>query len=112
MVRKGILTYIGDQSAIEALIEQWYEPEELDLAGAPTYNSLEELLEIGKDLAATAVNQKVENIQAELLEEFLWARLDFGPKSRHLFYRHASALFPDRLQIQDAQIAIASAGAS
>lgn len=112
MVRKGILTYIGDQSAIELLIQQWYEPEELDFSSVPTYSSLEELLEIGRDLAATAASQRAVNIQAELLEEFFWVRLDFGPKSRHLFYRHTPAPVRERVAITAGQFAVASAGAS
>lgn len=111
MVRKGILTYIGDESAIETLIEQWYEPEERDLSNVPTYSSLDELLEIGRGLAATAANQRADNIQAELLEDFFWARLDFGPRSRHLFYRHTMALLPEREPIPAGQFALASAGA-
>lgn len=112
MVRKGILTYIGDQSAIESLIEQWYEPEELDLSKVPSYSSLEELLEIGRELVATAANQRADNIQAELLEDFFWARLDFSTRSRHLFYRHAMASLPDREPIPAPHFMVASAGVS
>ena len=111
MVHKGILTYIGDESAIELLIEQWYELEERDLSNVPTYSSLDELLEIGKGLAATAANQRADNIQAELLEDFFWARLDFGPRSRHLFYRHTTAPLPEREPIPAGQFTLASAGA-
>jgi len=112
MVRKGILTYIGDQSDIEALIEQWYKPEELDLSNVLTYSSLEELLEIGRELVAAATNQRVDNIQAELLVDLFWARLDFGGKSRHLFYRHTTTPVPEQEPLPAPRLAVASAGVS
>ena len=96
MVHKGIVAYIGDQSAIENLLEQWYEPEELDLSGVPTFGSLDDLIKIGREMVSTAINQGADNLQAELLEGFFWVRLDFAKKSHHYFFRHCST--PDQIQ--------------
>jgi hypothetical protein len=90
MVRKGIVTYIGDQSAILQLLEQWYEPEELDLSTLPTFSSLEDLLEVGSVMVANAINNRAHDIQAELLQDFFWMRLDFPTESHHHFFRYVS----------------------
>ncbi len=111
MVRRGILAYMGDQSAIESLIEQWYAPDELDLSNVPIYSSVDEMLEIAREFIATASNQRADNIQAELLEDFFWARLDFGPKSRHFFYRHQAGPLPEREPFPTPHYAMAAAGA-
>ena len=41
MVRKGIVPFIGDESAIERLLREWYEPEDLDMSNIPTFSSQE-----------------------------------------------------------------------
>ena len=87
MVRKGIVAYIGDQSAIQQMLEQWYEPEDLDLSNVPTFSSLEELIHIGNTIIATAINQRAQDIQAELVQDFFWVRLDFPMESHHHFFR-------------------------
>ncbi len=89
MVRKGIVTYIGDQSAINRLLEQWYEPEDLDLSSVPTFDTLSELVEIGNEIISTAINLRAFDIQAELVQDFIWVRLDFPSESHHHFFRFA-----------------------
>ncbi len=88
MVRKGIVPYIGDHSAIQQLLEQWYEPEDLDLLNVPTFNSLESLKDVGRYMVATAIKQRAHNLQAELLQDFFWVRLDFPSESHHHFFRY------------------------
>jgi hypothetical protein len=88
MVRKGIVAYIGDESAIDRLLAQWYEPEDLDLSNVPTFGTLEDLTEIGNEMIATAINQRANDIQAELAQDFFWVRLDFPSESHHHFFRY------------------------
>ncbi len=91
MVRMVILTFIGDQSAIESLTEQWYGPEDLEESSTPVYRSLDDLLELGRRLLVTAADMRADNVQAELLDDCFWARVDSGMRSRHLFHRYAAA---------------------
>jgi hypothetical protein len=88
MVHKGIVTYVGDQSAIQQLLAQWYEPEDLDMSNVPAYSSLGELIAIGNDIVAAAIDQRAQDIQAELLQDFFWVRLDFLLESHHHFYKY------------------------
>jgi hypothetical protein len=111
MVRKGIVAYVGDQSAIQELLEQWYEPEDLDLSNMPTYRSLNDLLEAGRDMVAHAINHRAENIQAELLHEFFWIRLDFSSQSHHHFLRYVSAPFQDFQLTPGGETAVGYSGA-
>jgi hypothetical protein len=90
MVRKGIAAYIADQSAIHRLLEQWYRPEDLDLSNVPTFSSLEDLIELGGEMVATAVSHRAQDIQAELVQDFFWVRLDFSSESHHHFFRFVS----------------------
>jgi hypothetical protein len=112
MVRKGILPFIADESAIESLIEEWYEPEELDLSSAPSYSCLGDLLQIGRELLASAVDQRATNIRLELLEDFLWVRIDSRSGSRHVLCRHAMDPLPGQLPLPVSQFAAVSAEAS
>jgi hypothetical protein len=107
MVRKGILPYIGDESAIKALLEEWYDPEDLDLSSVPTFSSFAELIEIGREVVATASEQRAINIQAELLEDFFWIRLDFGDNARHFFCRRQTEPLNIPAGISDRQLEIA-----
>jgi hypothetical protein len=91
MVHKGMVTYVGDHSAIQQLLEQWYEPDDLDMSNVPTYSTLEELMDIGNEIIATAINQRAHDIQAELLQDFFWVRLDFPSESHHHFFSYVSA---------------------
>jgi hypothetical protein len=91
MVKKGITPYIGDQSAIERLLERWYEPEDLDPSNVPTFGSLEDLLEVGREMVASAIESRALDIQAELIQDFFWVRLDFTSESHHHFFRYDSA---------------------
>ncbi len=91
MVRKGIVPYIGDESAIARLLEQMYGPEELDLSNVPTFGSLEELLDVGNEIIASAINNRAQDIQAELAHDFFWVRLDFPTESHHHFFRYEAA---------------------
>jgi len=112
MIGKGIATFIGDDSAIQALLASWYEPAALDLSKAPVFSSLEEFVEILRDIVSDAVNQKAANLQAELLEKYFWARLDIGSRSRHYFYRYLStATQTEAAQpMADQEYAVASSG--
>jgi hypothetical protein len=94
MVRKGIVAYIGDQSVIQQLLEQWYEPEDLDLNNIPTFGSLEQMIEMGSEMVTIAINNRAQNIQAELVQDFLWMRLDFAAESHHHLFRY----IPDQAQ--------------
>ncbi len=111
MVRRGLLTFIGDQSAIETLIEQWYGPEELNLSSVPTYSSLGDLLELGRELLVSAVDQRADNLQVELLEDFLWARIDIGARTQHVFCRHRTVPSQERVPVPEPEFAAAGAGA-
>ncbi len=111
MTRSGVLTFIADQSAVENLIAQWYEPEELDLSSVPTYSTLDDLLEITRKLLSTAANQRADNIQAELLDDFFWARIDSGSTSSHLFCRHSPSPLHEAVSVQAHRYLAASVSA-
>ena len=106
MVRKGIVAYIGDQSAIQQLLERWYQPEDLDLSNAPTFSSLEDLIELGNEMVATAINQRARDIQAELVQDFFWVRLDFPLESHHHFFRYIPASTQDHECAAEREIAV------
>jgi hypothetical protein len=72
-------------------LERWYEPEDLDMDSAPTFSSLEDLIELGNEMVATAINQRAQDIKAELVQDFFWVRLDFPTESHHHFFRCVSA---------------------
>jgi hypothetical protein len=95
MVQKGIRVYIGDQSKIQQLIEEWYGPEDLDLSTVPTFSSMDELVEVGSEIVATAIENRAEDIRAELLQDFFWVRLDYAAESHHYFFRYISAPVED-----------------
>jgi len=88
MVGKGIVPYIGDQSAIQRLLEKLYEPEELDLSVLPTFSSLEDLIEVGNEIVATAIRHRAHDIRAELVQDFFWVRLDLPTESHHHLFRY------------------------
>jgi hypothetical protein len=110
MVHKGVLTYISDQSAIENLLESLYTPEELDLSSAPAYSSMDELIEVSREMVDLAVDQRAENIQAELLQEFFWVRLDFAAESHHHYFRHVSNPVPVRHPMLDNEMVVGFTG--
>jgi hypothetical protein len=91
MVKKGIVAYIGEQSAIQRLLEQMYEPEDLDLSTVPTFSSLNDLLEVGNEMIATAINSRAQDIRAELVQDFCWMRMDFPSESHHHLFRYVAA---------------------
>jgi len=90
MVHKGSKVYIGNQSEIHKLMEKVYEPEDLDLDNAPSFRSREDLVAIGSEIISTAIDQKALDIQAELVPDFFWARLEFSTEAHHYFYRFNS----------------------
>ena len=90
MLRRGVMPYIGDHSAILALMERSYPPHDLDLTAVPTYSSLPELLDISKGIIRYALDRRAGNIQFELVEDFLWARLDFESGTHYRFCRHCT----------------------
>lgn len=91
MVGKGIVPYVGDPSAIQKMLEKLYEPEDLDLSDLPTFSSLEELIEVGNEIVATAINHRAQNIRAELVQDFFWVRLDLPTKSHHHLFPYLAA---------------------
>ncbi len=111
MVRKGIIPYIGDQSAIQQLLEQWYEPEELDISNVPTFSSLEDLVGLGNEMVATAINQRALDIKAELVQDFFWMRLDFPCESHHYFFRYMSPQAQSHERVSDRDVAVGYAAA-
>lgn len=106
MVRKGIVAYVGDQSAIDRLLEQAYEPEDLDLSNVPTFSSLSDLLELGNEMIAAGVEARAQDIQAELVPDFFWVRLDFPTESHHHFFRYISPAEQTRSNMQQKEIAV------
>jgi hypothetical protein len=106
MVRKGIVAYIGDQSAIDRLLEQAYEPEDLDLSNVPTFSSFNELVEVGNEMIATAIEARAQDIQAELVAEFFWVRLDFPTESHHHFFRYAPPVALTRGPVPEKELAV------
>ena len=90
MVGKGIIAYIGDESAIEHLMEEWYEPEDLDLSTVPAFRSLDDLVGIGNDIINAAIRDRAQDVQAELTDEFFWVRLDFPSETHHHFFRYGA----------------------
>jgi hypothetical protein len=105
MVKKGIAPYIGDESAIEQLLARWYEPEDLDLSNVPTFGSLEDLLEVGRDMVAMAIESRALEVQAELIQDFFWVRLDFASESHHHFFRYDAAPSQSRKSAPEEEIA-------
>jgi hypothetical protein len=106
MVRKGIVAYIGDESAIERLLEQMYEPEDLDLTSVPTFSSLEDLIEAGNGIISTAINNRAQDIRAELVQDFFWIRLDFPMESHHHFFRYVATPVQKLDQMPEKEIAV------
>jgi hypothetical protein len=90
MLNKRIVAYIGNPSAIQQLLEQWYEPEDLDISNVPAFSSLEELMKVGNEIVAAAIDQRALNIKAELVQDFFWVRLDFQLELHHHLYRYIS----------------------
>jgi len=90
MLRRGVMTYIGDQSAIHSLIERCYQPQDLDVSGFPSYGSQRELLAAAKGVLHAAIEGRAGNVQFELVEEFFWARSDFENAAHHQFFRYVA----------------------
>lgn len=88
MVGMGIVPYVGDQSAIQGLLEKLYAPEELDLSDLPTFSSLEDLIEVGNEIIAIAINNRAQDIRAELVQDLFWMRLDMPTESHHHLFRY------------------------
>jgi type IV pilus assembly protein PilB len=107
MVQKGIVAYIGDQSAIQKLLEQMYEPEDLDMSTVPTFSSLEDLVEVGNEVIATAINHRAQDIRAELVQDFFWMRLDFPSESHHHLFRYVAAPSQNPVLEHENEIAVA-----
>jgi hypothetical protein len=107
MVQKGIVAYIGDQSAIQKLLEQMYEPEDLDMSTVPIFSSLEDLVEVGNEVIATAINHRAQDIRAELVQDFFWMRLDFPSESHHHLFRYVAAPSQNPVHEHENEIAVA-----
>ncbi len=111
MVHKGVVTYIGDQSTIQQLLEQWYKPEDLDLSNVPTFSSLEDLIELGDEMIATAINHRAQDIQAELVQDFFWVRLDFPLESHHHIFRYVSVPSASQGHVAEGEMTVSYASA-
>jgi hypothetical protein len=88
MVGTAIMPYIGDNSAIQAMIEKIYPPEELDLNSLPTYSNANDLVDLAESIITSAADQRARNVQFELVEDFFWARLDYDRSSHHRVFRY------------------------
>jgi hypothetical protein len=88
MVGIRVVPFVGDQSIIQRLLEKLYEPEELDLSDLPTFSSVEDLIEVGNDIIATAINHSALDIRAELVQDLFWIRLDLPTESHHHLFRY------------------------
>jgi hypothetical protein len=88
MVGRGVVPYVGDQSAIQRLLEKLYEPEELDLSDLPTFSSLDDLIAVSNEIIATAINHRAQDIRAELVQDLFWVRLDMPTESHHHMFRY------------------------
>ena len=106
MVKKGIVAYIGDQSAIQRLLKQLYEPEDLDLSTVPTFSSLNDLIEVGNEMIATAINNRAQDVRAELVHDFFWMRLDFPSESHHHLFRYVAASSEKPIQASEHEFAV------
>jgi hypothetical protein len=106
MVNKGIVAYMGNQSAIQRLMEQWYEPEDLDLTNAPAFSSLDELQKISNEIVAAAIDRRALNIRAELVRDFFWMRLDFPSESHHHLIRYLSPHARNNERVSEEGIAV------
>ncbi len=101
MVGTAIMPYMGDSSAIQALIEKIYPPEELDLSNLPTYCNVHELLDLAGSIITSAADQRAKNIQMELVEDFFWVRLDYDRTSHHRVFKYQQ---PEALAEEGASI--------
>jgi len=109
MVGRAIVAYLGDQLAIERLLRQWYEPEELDLSDVPAFGSLEELVKVGNEMISIAIDGRAQDIYAELIHDFFWIRLDFASESHHHFFRYASPALHAREPAHAGEMAVSVA---
>ena len=91
----GVKTYIGDETAVQSRLAQFYSPEELDLSGVPAYHSLSDLMDISSSVIATARELRAANIQCELVGDYFWVRLDCESVNRHMFYLNQATQIPD-----------------
>ena len=80
---------------IQQLLEEWYEPEDLDLTTVPVFSSMDELIEAGNEIVVTAVEKRAEDIRAELLQDLFWMRVDYASESHHYFFRYISTPMED-----------------
>ncbi len=110
MVGRSLIAYVSDQSTILSLLERWYEPEDLDLSSAATFHSQDELLDISKTIVSSALIQRADNIQMELVEEYLWARLEFPNRSAQQIYHGSTTTTTSRTKFAEPQLAVASMG--
>ncbi len=106
MVHKGIVAYVGDQSAIQRLMEQCYKPEDLDLSNVPTFSSLDDLVELGGEMISAAIDHRAQDIRAELVQDFFWVRLDFASESHHHFFRYTPASAGNQAHVPLREIAV------
>lgn len=99
MVHKGLAPYIGEQSAIQQLLERFYEPEDLDLSTVPTYTSLDDLLIVGREVIASAIDNRALDIQVELIQDLSWIRVDYEEETHHYFFRYDTNTVPTYVPI-------------
>ena len=89
MVQREIVAYIADQSAVRAMIPRFYPSSEIDTGACLAFGTGEELRSLVRQTAISAIRERAENIQFELLEEYSWMRVDYAEMSRHVVFRRA-----------------------
>ncbi len=110
MAGRSVTTYIGDQSAILSLLDRMYDPGDTELKSAQAYATQSELLDICKTIVSSALIQRAENIQLELAEEFLWARIDFPGRSAQQVYHRTPTSSGIQAMLSEPRMAVASVG--
>jgi hypothetical protein len=100
MLQREIVPYIADSSAVREMIQYFYPSSEIDTTACATFASREELLALIRQAAISAIRERAENIQFELLEDYSWVRIDYIEMSRHAVFRHAMPCYLDPVTAQ------------
>ncbi len=109
MLRTKVAAYLADVSAIDRLVERWYDPLDLDFSECGCFASLAELHEIVSGVMRASCERRAENLRVELLEGCLWVRMDWVGRSEHLCYRGSAQATLGVPCIPEARLAYASA---
>jgi hypothetical protein len=97
MTGKNLSIFVGDESKIRRLLELWYETcASGDKEGV--FEDLPDVLSIGRATVAFACESRASNLQIELLEDYLWTRVDLQNSSLHRVCRQAAVVRRDSSQ--------------